>query len=207
MICHSQSARSGVSVVGQVACPAFPLPEGLVLFFGWGIVRAKVLQLHPCQIQCSCVVLFISLGLSLDYLALINGRHNVLIHSCFLPLIWLVMPLQAELFTLLALATVAHSPILVLANKQDCAEAMAVADISKALALTSIKSHDWHIQACCALTGEGLSEALEWVSQKTTAASAGTAAGAGAEGQQSASVSQQHLQQQQQHKQVVQPVR
>jgi ribosomal protein L12E/L44/L45/RPP1/RPP2 len=118
--------------------------------------------------------------------------------------------LQAELFTLLALATVAHSPILILANKQDCAEATTVAEISKALALTSIKSHDWHIQACCALTGEGLAEALEWISQKTAAAAnVGVGAEAATAGQQSSGTSQQQLQQQQQqqqHKQGVQPV-
>jgi len=33
---------------------------------------------------------------------------------------------------------------------------MTAAEISRQLDLTSIKKHQWHIQACCALTGEGL---------------------------------------------------
>lgn len=32
---------------------------------------------------------------------------------------------------------------------------MSVAEISQSLQLTSVKDHQWHIQACCALTGEG----------------------------------------------------
>ena len=32
---------------------------------------------------------------------------------------------------------------------------MTAAEISQQLSLTSIKDHGWHIQACCALTGEG----------------------------------------------------
>lgn len=32
---------------------------------------------------------------------------------------------------------------------------MSAAEISRQLDLTSIKKHQWHIQACCALTGEG----------------------------------------------------
>jgi ADP-ribosylation factor-like protein 5B len=40
---------------------------------------------------------------------------------------------------------------------------MTSAEISQALNLTSIKDHGWHIQACCALTGEGLYQGLEWI--------------------------------------------
>lgn len=45
--------------------------------------------------------------------------------------------------------------LLIFANKQDVKECMTVAEISQFLKLTSIKDHQWHIQACCALTGEG----------------------------------------------------
>ncbi|XP_078003161.1 ADP-ribosylation factor-like protein 5A isoform X3 [Phascolarctos cinereus] len=48
--------------------------------------------------------------------------------------------------------------LLIFANKQDVKECMTVAEISQFLKLTSIKDHQWHIQACCALTGEGLWE-------------------------------------------------
>jgi len=47
------------------------------------------------------------------------------------------------------------SSLLVYANKQDVRGAMTAAEISQQLGLTRIKDHTWHIQACCALTGEG----------------------------------------------------
>lgn len=48
-----------------------------------------------------------------------------------------------------------HSICLVLANKQDVKGAMTASQISEALKLTSLKDRQWHIQACCALTGDG----------------------------------------------------
>jgi len=45
--------------------------------------------------------------------------------------------------------------VLIFANKQDLKGAMSSAEISQQLNLTSVKDHIWHIQACCALTGEG----------------------------------------------------
>ncbi|TRY59282.1 hypothetical protein DNTS_016359 [Danionella cerebrum] len=53
--------------------------------------------------------------------------------------------------------------LLIFANKQDVKGCMSVAEISQSLQLTSIKDHQWHIQACCALTGEGLCQGLEWM--------------------------------------------
>jgi ADP-ribosylation factor-like protein 5B len=55
------------------------------------------------------------------------------------------------------------SSLLVFANKQDIKNSMTAAEISQQLNLTSIKEHPWHIQACCALTGEGLYQGLEWI--------------------------------------------
>ncbi|XP_039191379.1 ADP-ribosylation factor-like protein 5A isoform X2 [Crotalus tigris] len=46
---------------------------------------------------------------------------------------------------------------------EDVKNCMTVAEISQFLKLTSIKDHQWHIQACCALTGEGLCQGLEWM--------------------------------------------
>ena len=40
---------------------------------------------------------------------------------------------------------------------------MSASEISQSLNLTAIKDHPWHIQACCALTGEGLYKGLEWI--------------------------------------------
>jgi len=46
--------------------------------------------------------------------------------------------------------------LLVYANKQDLKNAMTSSEISDALGLTSMKKTvQWHIQACCALTGDG----------------------------------------------------
>jgi len=45
--------------------------------------------------------------------------------------------------------------LLVYANKQDVRGSMTAAEISQQLGLTRIKDHTWHIQACCALTGQG----------------------------------------------------
>ena len=73
---------------------------------------------------------------------------------------------QSEMMSLLAHEHLVQAAILVLANKQDLKDAMSTADLTTALALDSVKHHDWHIQACCALTGEGLSDGLEWISQR-----------------------------------------
>ncbi|CAG8708248.1 3527_t:CDS:2, partial [Funneliformis mosseae] len=53
--------------------------------------------------------------------------------------------------------------LLVFANKQDMKGALTAAQISEALNLTSLRDRQWHIQACCALTGEGLFEGLDWI--------------------------------------------
>jgi ADP-ribosylation factor-like protein 5B len=69
--------------------------------------------------------------------------------------------IKDELFKLLQHEDLQSSAVLVFANKQDLKDAMTPAEISDALSLHSIKNHDWHIQACCALTGEGLWDGLE----------------------------------------------
>ena len=43
---------------------------------------------------------------------------------------------------------------------------MSVQELSEVLALHTVRHHDWHIQAACALTGEGLHEGLEWIAQR-----------------------------------------
>lgn len=55
------------------------------------------------------------------------------------------------------------SSLLVFANKQDVKGSMSAAQISEKLALTSLRDRQWHIQACCALTGDGLFEGLDWI--------------------------------------------
>ncbi|XP_068214380.1 ADP-ribosylation factor-like protein 4A [Palaemon carinicauda] len=53
-------------------------------------------------------------------------------------------------------------PILVLANKQDLPGAREPTEIERLLGLAELaNTHLWHIQPACAITGEGLDEALE----------------------------------------------
>ncbi|KAK3285410.1 hypothetical protein CYMTET_6986 [Cymbomonas tetramitiformis] len=58
--------------------------------------------------------------------------------------------------------------VLVFANKQDLKDAMTTAELSESLGLHHIKTHNWQIQACCALTGEGLFEGLGWIAQQVS---------------------------------------
>lgn len=69
-----------------------------------------------------------------------------------------------ELDKMLAHEDLSPASILIFANKQDIKGAMTPAEISKRLNLTAIKKRRWQIQACCALTGEGLYNGLEWIS-------------------------------------------
>jgi len=53
--------------------------------------------------------------------------------------------------------------LLVFANKQDLPDAMTAVEITEALQLHANKQHAWQIQACSAVTGEGLYEGLDWL--------------------------------------------
>ena len=53
--------------------------------------------------------------------------------------------------------------LLVLANKQDIAGSMSVTEVSEALALTNLKNRQWTISKCSAITGDGLTEGLDWL--------------------------------------------
>eukprot|EP00064_Thunnus_orientalis_P007450 superscaffoldBa00000830_g7470 len=70
---------------------------------------------------------------------------------------------KEELYRMLAHEDLRKAGLLIFANKQDVKGCMSVAEISQSLQLTSVKDHQWHIQACCALTGEGLCQGLEWM--------------------------------------------
>lgn len=63
--------------------------------------------------------------------------------------------IKEELHSMLNHEELSKAKVLVYANKQDLKGSMTAAEISKELGLTSIKRHPWHIQSCCALTGEG----------------------------------------------------
>ena len=73
---------------------------------------------------------------------------------------------RAEAERLLRSDDLRGAVLLVLANKQDLADAMGPAELCDALGLHAIKSHDWHIQACSAKTGAGLNEGMGWVAAR-----------------------------------------
>ncbi|CAL8353981.1 ADP-ribosylation factor 4 [Gadus morhua] len=58
--------------------------------------------------------------------------------------------------------------VLVMANKQDLPRAMSVSDVTEALAEAfpslSGLSNTWSVQGCCAVSGAGLMEGLDWLS-------------------------------------------
>ena len=55
--------------------------------------------------------------------------------------------------------------ILVFVNKQDLPNAMKPAMVVEKLGLTGMKQK-WYAQACCATTGDGLYEGLDWLSEQ-----------------------------------------
>lgn len=54
-------------------------------------------------------------------------------------------------------------PILVLANKQDLPSAMKSSEVAELIGLVKLQDRDWQIQACSALDGSGLTEAMDWL--------------------------------------------
>mmetsp|Transcript_17995 Transcript_17995/g.28676 ORF Transcript_17995/g.28676 Transcript_17995/m.28676 type:complete len:184 (-) Transcript_17995:223-774(-) len=75
---------------------------------------------------------------------------------------------KKEFYRVLADPNLKNACFLVLANKQDCSNKMEAAEIAQKLNLMALKSHSWHIQATCALTGKGLTEGMDWVSHQIT---------------------------------------
>ena len=54
-------------------------------------------------------------------------------------------------------------PILFLANKMDSNESMSSVKVSQLLGLERIMDKPWHICASNAVTGEGLTEGIQWL--------------------------------------------
>eukprot|EP00499_Haloplacidia_sp_CaronLabIsolate_P014299 CAMPEP_0196780318 /NCGR_PEP_ID=MMETSP1104-20130614/7558_1 /TAXON_ID=33652 /ORGANISM="Cafeteria sp., Strain Caron Lab Isolate" /LENGTH=184 /DNA_ID=CAMNT_0042150515 /DNA_START=99 /DNA_END=653 /DNA_ORIENTATION=+ len=75
-----------------------------------------------------------------------------------------------ELNALLEEDRLSGVPVLIFANKQDLLSASSAEEISDSMSLSSIKDRPWQIQACCALTGEGLQEGMEWMVAQVNAA-------------------------------------
>lgn len=73
---------------------------------------------------------------------------------------------KMELFNLTLDPNLKGAPILILANKSDLPVALPPEEISTLLNLTEIRSHDWHLQSCSAILGDGLEEAIDWLCEK-----------------------------------------
>lgn len=76
---------------------------------------------------------------------------------------------KMELFNVVLQEDLKYACLLVLANKQDIQGARNAGEVAEDLSLHTIKTHEWHIQNCCALTGEGLQEGLTWVATRIRA--------------------------------------
>lgn len=71
---------------------------------------------------------------------------------------------KAELDRMLSEEELREAVLLVFANKQDLPKAQPVAKVSEELRLADLKGRTWHIQGCCATSGDGLYEGLDWLS-------------------------------------------
>mmetsp|Transcript_3181 Transcript_3181/g.7622 ORF Transcript_3181/g.7622 Transcript_3181/m.7622 type:complete len:224 (+) Transcript_3181:173-844(+) len=76
---------------------------------------------------------------------------------------------KMELFNVVLQEDLKYACLLVLANKQDIVGCRNAGEIAQDLSLTTIRTHEWQIQSCCALTGEGLQEGLEWIATRIRA--------------------------------------
>ena len=60
------------------------------------------------------------------------------------------------------------SPILIFANKQDMEGHATPEQVAEALELKTLPESRYHIEGCCALTGQGLIEGMNWLSEVIT---------------------------------------
>jgi len=72
---------------------------------------------------------------------------------------------KTELFALLQEEELKGVPLVILANKQDLAEAMSVEELTNKLELASIKERAWNIYPTSAVNGNGIKEGFTWLSE------------------------------------------
>ena len=70
---------------------------------------------------------------------------------------------KTELYRLLQNDELRNATVLVFANKQDLPNAMCTSEIMDKLQLSALRN-PWYIQPCCAVSGSGLYEGLDWLS-------------------------------------------
>lgn len=67
---------------------------------------------------------------------------------------------KEELFWILDSDEMKGVPVVVLANKQDLPNACASSEVAAKLGLQQVRTHHWFIQGTCAVSGDGLLEAM-----------------------------------------------
>ena len=72
---------------------------------------------------------------------------------------------KAELERMLAEDNLRDACLLVFANKQDLPQAMEVSEMADKLGLSKLRTRKWFINGCCATSGDGLFEGLDWMSK------------------------------------------
>ncbi|KAI7795178.1 ADP-ribosylation factor 4-like [Triplophysa rosa] len=72
----------------------------------------------------------------------------------------------AELHKILQEDEMRDVVVLVLANKQDLPKAMPVHELTDRLGLHALKNRQWYVQQTCAVSGSGLYEGLDWLSDQ-----------------------------------------
>ena len=72
---------------------------------------------------------------------------------------------RKELEQMLAEDSLKDACVLVFANKQDLPNAMEVSELADKLGLGSMRNRKWYIKGCCATTGDGLYDGLDWMNK------------------------------------------
>ena len=88
-----------------------------------------------------------------------------------------VQEVKENLQELLGEELLAGVPLLVFANKQDLEMALEAPEVMSSLDLENITDRTWNIQACSAVSQQGLNEGMEWlintINAKATTAGTG----------------------------------
>lgn len=88
-----------------------------------------------------------------------------------------VQEVKENLQELLGEELLAGVPLLVFANKQDLEMALEAPEVMSSLDLENISDRTWNIQACSAVSQQGLNEGMEWlintINAKATTAGTG----------------------------------
>eukprot|EP00484_Ammonia_sp_Unknown_P024574 CAMPEP_0197027538 /NCGR_PEP_ID=MMETSP1384-20130603/7436_1 /TAXON_ID=29189 /ORGANISM="Ammonia sp." /LENGTH=190 /DNA_ID=CAMNT_0042456399 /DNA_START=53 /DNA_END=625 /DNA_ORIENTATION=- len=70
-----------------------------------------------------------------------------------------------ELHSLLAEDELRDAALLVLGNKQDMPNVFNAKQLTDKLGLAQLRNRQWYVQPTCGITGDGLYEGLDWLSQ------------------------------------------